>query len=94
MDEPTNHLDIISREILADALSDYKGTICFITHDRTLINQVANKIIDVTGGKPRILEGNLQDYDFETNPIPPFANSQSNKSKIKPKIRPNVRPKI
>ena len=66
MDEPTNHLDIISREILADALSDYKGTICFITHDRTLINQVANKIIDVTGGKPRILEVNLQDYDFET----------------------------
>ncbi|MCH2308013.1 MAG: ATP-binding cassette domain-containing protein [SAR202 cluster bacterium] len=87
MDEPTNHLDIISREILADALSDYKGTICFITHDRTLINQVANKIIDVTGGKPRILEGNLQDYDFETNPIPPFANSQSNKSKIKPKSK-------
>ncbi|MFL2762151.1 MAG: ABC-F family ATP-binding cassette domain-containing protein [Dehalococcoidia bacterium] len=85
MDEPTNHLDITSREILADALSDYHGTICFITHDRTLINQVADKIIDVTDGKPKIWDGNFEDYTFETNTISPFTHAEDNKSKDKPK---------
>lgn len=62
MDEPTNHLDIASREILADALSDYRGTICFITHDRTLIGQVANKIIEIDKGEPVIYLGNYDAY--------------------------------
>jgi ATP-binding cassette subfamily F protein 3 len=62
LDEPTNHLDIPSREILTDALDAYTGTICFITHDRTLIREIANKIIEIREGKLRIFAGNYDDY--------------------------------
>ena len=45
LDEPTNHMDIVGKETLEDLLTAYEGTLLLVSHDRYLINRVANKIL-------------------------------------------------
>lgn len=61
LDEPTNHLDITSKEILENALSNYGGTVLYVSHDRYFINKTATRILDLTGGKLLSYIGN---YDY------------------------------
>jgi ATP-binding cassette subfamily F protein 3 len=62
LDEPTNHLDLRSRDVLEEALAEYTGTICFISHDRYFINRIATTICEVDSGGLSLFPGNYDDY--------------------------------
>ena len=51
MDEPTNHLDLIGKEALEDSLSEYEGTMLFVSHDRYFISKLATAILVIDDGK-------------------------------------------
>jgi len=62
LDEPTNHLDINSITDLEDALSSYEGTVLFITHDRSFIDRIATRIVELDRGVLRSYPGNYSTY--------------------------------
>lgn len=62
LDEPTNHLDMFSTSVLAEALNAYKGTFVLVSHDRTFISRVANKIWWIENGKIREYPGTYDEY--------------------------------
>ncbi len=62
LDEPTNHLDIDSRRALLDALNDYDGAVILITHDRSLIDLVADRLWLTADGQIKPFKGDMDDY--------------------------------
>jgi ATP-binding cassette subfamily F protein uup len=62
LDEPTNHLDITTIEWLEERVRHYTGTVLFVTHDRTFVEHVATRIVDIDRGKLRSWPGGYSDY--------------------------------
>ena len=62
LDEPTNHLDISTIEWLETAVRTYPGAVLFVTHDRSFVEQVATRIVDIDRGKLRSWPGGYNDY--------------------------------
>jgi ATP-binding cassette subfamily F protein 3 len=63
LDEPTNHLDMFSTSVLAESLIDYAGSCLFVSHDRTFISKVANKIWWIEDGILREYPGTYEEYN-------------------------------
>jgi ATP-binding cassette subfamily F protein 3 len=64
LDEPTNHLDIETVEALGTALQKYRGTVFFVSHDRTFVNLVATQVVEVKDGAIRHYPGTYQEYVY------------------------------
>jgi ATP-binding cassette subfamily F protein 3 len=85
LDEPTNHLDVAACEVLEEALRGYQGTLLFISHDRTLIDALATKLIEVREGRLAEHFGNYADYRGRAAaPVPSErrASSESKRQRI------------
>jgi ATP-binding cassette subfamily F protein uup len=62
LDEPTNHLDISTIEWLESEIRRYDGAVLFVTHDRSFVERVATRIVDIDRGRLRSWPGGYRDY--------------------------------
>ena len=62
LDEPTNHLDILSKQILKDALVNYKGTLLLVSHDREFLRGIADKVYEFKYQQVREFAGDIDFY--------------------------------
>ncbi len=63
LDEPTNHLDLTSKDILLEALKRYEGTVIFVSHDRQFLDELADRVLELScGSTPRLYHGNYAYY--------------------------------
>lgn len=83
LDEPTNHLDINAREALEELLSEYNGTILFVSHDRYFIDALATQVWSIKEGALSSYLGNYSDYQDWVNLAKPVEEEK----------RPSEKPK-
>jgi ATPase subunit of ABC transporter with duplicated ATPase domains len=62
LDEPTNHLDLATKEMLMKALSDFEGTMLFVSHDRQFLRSLSNRVLELTPEGVRTYGGGYAEY--------------------------------
>jgi ATP-binding cassette subfamily F protein 3 len=90
LDEPTNHLDVESRGVLLDALQDYEGTLCLVSHDRAFVSPLVDTVLEIiprsdgSGSDVIPLLGGYEDYlerKLKEASLAAAAPSSSNRKK-------------
>ena len=71
LDEPTNHLDLATKEMLVEALRDFEGTMLFVSHDRTFLRGLSNRVLELGGEsgtdpEPHLYPGSYAEYVSRT----------------------------
>jgi len=80
LDEPTNHLDLATKEMLVDSLKDFAGTMIFVSHDRTFLRGLSNKVLELGGDSgtdtnPHAYPGSYIEYVERTGHEAPGVHS-------------------
>lgn len=84
LDEPTNHLDIVSKDVLENALTNFPGTVCYVSHDRYFINKTATRILDLTENRLLNYIGNYDYYIEKREAVEEAANLTNAEQAEKP----------
>jgi len=96
LDEPTNHLDLESRESLEAALEAFPGTVLLVSHDRALLDAVADRLLAIEDGKIVSYPGGWADYEHaqrtEALPalVPPPAKPKREKARRPARAKPGA----
>ena len=80
LDEPTNHLDLATKEMLVEALKDFEGTMLFVSHDRTFLRGLSNRVLELGGESghdthPHLYPGSYIEYVQRTGHEAPGVHS-------------------
>jgi ATPase subunit of ABC transporter with duplicated ATPase domains len=75
LDEPTNHLDLATKEMLINALSEFEGTMLFVSHDRHFLAALSNRLLELTPEGPHQYGGGYTEYVARTGQEAPGLRS-------------------
>ncbi|MCP3466213.1 MULTISPECIES: ABC-F family ATP-binding cassette domain-containing protein [unclassified Bradyrhizobium] len=75
LDEPTNHLDLATKEMLITALSDFEGTMLFVSHDRHFLSVLSNRVLELTPEGIHQYGGGYTEYVARTGQEAPGLRS-------------------
>lgn len=75
LDEPTNHLDLATKEMLINALSEFEGTMLFVSHDRHFLAALSNRVLELTPGGIHQYGGGYTEYVARTGQEAPGLRS-------------------
>jgi len=64
LDEPTNHLDLQSKEVLLNALRQFKGTVLFVSHDRDFLDKLSTRILELKTNGLTSYPGNYESFIY------------------------------
>jgi ATPase subunit of ABC transporter with duplicated ATPase domains len=79
LDEPTNHLDLATKDMLVESLHEFEGTMIFVSHDRTFLRGLSNRVLELGGesgtGEPHLYPGSYVEYVERTGHEAPGIHS-------------------
>jgi macrolide transport system ATP-binding/permease protein len=86
LDEPTNYLDVESIEALQKILCQYEGTVVFVSHDKSFVNSIAQKLLIIENKKVIEFEGNIESYEIKSTTVKKTDDIHMQKMLLKMRI--------